>query len=179
MNRSYSFIGDLLAAAVMAGAITAAPIAQAEPASAPSPVPSPVPGDPGAKPFPDDAVYRAFHGREGVHRVVETLIDLSVADPRISEIFKGQDLPHLKEMLEAQVCYVLGGPCVYKGKDMKSAHKDLGIQMSDFNALVEDLQKAMDREGVPFRDQNRLLAKLAPMERDVVVRSGGPAILGH
>jgi len=30
---------------------------------------------------------------------------------------------------------------------------------------------------VPFRDQNRFLAKLAPMERVVVQRSGAPKLL--
>ncbi len=127
-------------------------------------------GDAGAAPMTSDAVFKAFHGQEGVDRVTSTLIDKSMADPRISDIFKGQDIPHLKKMLSEQFCYLLDGPCTYTGKDMKAAHKDMGLQMSDFNALVEDLQFAMDKEGVPFRAQNKLLAKLAPMERVVVVR---------
>jgi hemoglobin len=53
---------------------------------------------------------------------------------------------------------------------MATAHKDMGLQNHDFNALVEDLQAAMDQEGVAFRDQNRLLAKLAPMQRVTVER---------
>jgi len=36
------------------------------------------------------------------------------------------------------------------------------------NALVENLQMAMEKEGVPFQTQNRFLAKLAPMKRDIV-----------
>ncbi len=127
-------------------------------------------GDAGAAPMSNDAVFKAFHGQEGIDRVTDTLIDKSMADPRISDIFKGQDIPHLKKMLSEQFCYLLDGPCIYTGKDMKSAHKDMGLQMSDFNALVEDLEFAMDKEGVPFHAQNKLLAKLAPMERVVVVR---------
>jgi hemoglobin len=127
-------------------------------------------GDAGATPMNSDAVFKAFHGQDGVDRIVNLMIDKSMSDPRISDIFKGQDIPHLKKMLDGQFCYLLDGPCAYTGKDMKEAHKDLGIQMSDFNALVENLQFAMDKEGVPFRAQNKLLAKLAPMERVVVVR---------
>ena len=41
---------------------------------------------------------------------------------------------------------------------------------ADFNALVEDLQIAMDRKGIPFRSQNKLLAVLAPMHREVITR---------
>lgn len=53
---------------------------------------------------------------------------------------------------------------------MEAAHRDLGLQRADLNALVENLQRAMREGKVPFSAQNRLLAKLAPMERDVVVR---------
>ena len=63
-----------------------------------------------------------------------------------------------------------GGPCKYTGKDMHKVHKPLHINTLQFNALVEDLQTAMDRNHVPFRTQNRLLALLAPMKRDIVTR---------
>ena len=39
---------------------------------------------------------------------------------------------------------------------------------ADFNALVEVLQAAMDAQGIPYAAQNRLLALLAPMHRDVI-----------
>lgn len=124
----------------------------------------------GARPLPDDAVYKAFHGKAGIDRVVADLIRQVQTDPRISEIFKASDLVRLQTQLSSQICFLLDGPCLYDGKTMKAAHKDLGLQDADLNALVEDLQNAMDREGVPFRAQNRLLARLAPMRRDVVVR---------
>ena len=53
---------------------------------------------------------------------------------------------------------------------MGPLHAGLGIREADFNALVEDLQKAMDAQGVPFRAQNKLLAKLAPMHREIITR---------
>lgn len=51
---------------------------------------------------------------------------------------------------------------------MKSAHADMDINKGHFNALVEVLQSAMDAQGIPFVQQNRLLALLAPMHRDVI-----------
>ena len=44
------------------------------------------------------------------------------------------------------------------------------MQTADMGALVENLQAAMRKEGVPFGAQNRFLAKLAPMKRDTVER---------
>jgi hemoglobin len=79
-------------------------------------------------------------------------------------------MERLHRTLKEQLVYLLGGKADYTGRDMKAAHKDQGVQQTDFNILVEHMQVAMDHEKVPFRAQNRLLAKLAPMQRDVVVR---------
>ena len=124
----------------------------------------------GAKPRTDPALFAAFHGKDGVGRIVDDMVDRAVADPRISEIFKNQDLVRLRRTLKEQLCYLMDGGVDYSGRDMKAAHKDMGIQDADFNALVEDLQHAMDKERVPFRDQNKLLAMLAPMHRDIVTK---------
>jgi len=124
----------------------------------------------GARPFEGDAMWKAFHGQAGVDRIVDEMVDLSLRDPRIRDIFEAHDMVRLRRTLKEQFCYILNGGCRYTGRDMKSVHKDLGVQRTDFNALVEHLQTAMDREKIGFRDQNRFLAKLAPMQRDTVER---------
>jgi hemoglobin len=128
-----------------------------------------------ATPMNDDAVLKAFHGKEGLARITSDLVDRNVADPRIKDIFAAADLVRLKRTLSEQFCYILAGPasqggCDYTGKDMTSVHKDQGITARDFNALVENLQWAMEKEGVPFAAQNKLLAKLAPMSRQAIER---------
>ena len=124
----------------------------------------------GARPFGGPGMLRAFHGGAGIARIVDRFVDLDVADPRISDIFKGQDIARLRRTLREQFCYILDGGCGYSGRTMADAHRDLGIQTKDMNALVENLQKAMAAEHVAFPAQNRFLAKLAPMKRDIVTR---------
>jgi len=127
-------------------------------------------GNAGARPIRSDRIWAAFGGEQGTRRIVDETIRLSTRDPRIADIFKGQDLVRLRRTLFEQFCYLLGGGCDYTGRDMRAAHKDMGLQTADLNALIEHLQTAMSKEGVPFFAQNRLLAKLAPMKRDVVER---------
>ena len=136
------------------------------------PVPTYVmsPANAGATPLEGDANWRAFHGEAGVRRIVEDLLERNQADPRIADIFKGQDLVRLRRTLGEHFCYVLGGGCTYTGRSMKDAHRDMGLQHADMGALVENLQAAMRAEGVAFSAQNRLLAKLAPMKREIVER---------
>ena len=124
----------------------------------------------GADPFEGTALFEAFNGEAGISRVVDDMVDRSLADPRIKDIFAASDLVRLRRTLKEQFCFILNGPCDYTGMDMKSSHADHGITNREFNALVENLQLAMNTEGVPFRAQNKLLAKLAPMQRDVVTR---------
>jgi hemoglobin len=124
----------------------------------------------GAPSFEGAAMWKAFHEQAGVGRGVDETVDLSLADPRISDIFKSHDMVRLRRTLKEQFCYLLGGGCDYSGRDMKAVHKDMGLQNTDFNALVEHLQVAMDHEKIGFRDQNRFLAKLAPMQRTTVER---------
>jgi len=124
----------------------------------------------GAEPLSSAATLEAFGGVPGIERVVDRLIENIQADERIEGIFRASDWVRLRRTLSEQFCYLLNGPCDYTGRDMESVHADHGITTAEFNALVENLQLAMDAEGVPFRAQNRLLARLAPMHRDVVTR---------
>ncbi len=121
-------------------------------------------------PIHDPALLKAFHGEAGIRRITADALQRYQHDPRIADIFKGHDLVRLEKELGDHTCWLLGGPCVYSGRNMREAHRNLGLQARDMDALVENLQAAMDKEGVPFSAQNRLLAKLAPMKRDVVER---------
>lgn len=122
----------------------------------------------GATPFAGNEMWAAFHGSEGVSRIVDTTVDRLIVDPRISDIFKSHDMVRLRRTLKEQFCYILNGGCDYTGRDMVLAHKDLGLQTADMGALVEDLQAAMRKEEIGFGAQNRFLAKLAPIKRDAL-----------
>jgi hemoglobin len=124
----------------------------------------------GASPITDPAVLAAFNGQEGVGRIVDDVVDSLQKHERLKVVFEASDFVRLRRTLKEQICYILGGGCAYTGRDMTSVHEDHGSTVAEFNALVELLQDAMNREGVPFAMQNKLLAKLAPMKRDVAIR---------
>ncbi len=124
----------------------------------------------GATPVDGQDLFAAFHGHEGISRIVDGLVEQVQKDSRLTEIFKASDFVRLRRTLKEQFCHILNGGCSYTGRDMKSVHADHGITTAEFNALVEVLQAAMTREGIVFSAQNRLLAKLAPMKRDAVTR---------
>jgi len=122
----------------------------------------------GATPFVGDHMFKALHGLAGIDRIVTATMVASQRDPRIADFFKAADPERLHRTLVEQFCYVAGGPCHYTGMDMKMAHEHMGVKTKDFDALVEHLEDAMTKEGVPFSDQAKFLAKFAPMKRQTV-----------
>lgn len=116
----------------------------------------------------NDQLYKAFGEKSGLAALMDDFMVRLLADPRTGPHFRPSNQQRVKEQLVDQLCALSGGPCVYKGADMKSAHANLDIKKSDFHALVEVLQQSMDARGIPFRRQNEMLALLAPMNRDII-----------
>ena len=113
-------------------------------------------------------LFKTFGEKQGLVKLMDDFMERLLADPRTGPHFKPADQKHVKAQLVDQICVALGGPCVYKGADMKTSHSNLDITKADFNALVEVLQGAMDAQGIAFGAQNQLLARLAPTHRDVI-----------
>jgi len=78
------------------------------------------------------------------------------------------NMARLRTELIEQICVLSGGPCRYRGLDMKTAHRGMGITSAEFDALVEDLKQALDRFKVPAKEQADLVALLAPTKPDIV-----------
>lgn len=110
----------------------------------------------------------AYGGKDGIKVIVDDLEANYMADPRLRPFFENVDRKRVSQQLTIQFCALLGGDCEYTGANMKGVHRGLGISLEDFNALVEALQNAMEKNNVTFRAQNKLLALLAPMHRDIV-----------
>jgi hemoglobin len=118
----------------------------------------------------DDSLYQAFGRKEGLQVLMDDFFTRLQADPRTGPFFAKSNRQHLVTQLTEQLCQEAGGPCVYQGVPMNAAHEGMGVKKQHFNALVEVLQQAMDAKGIPFSAQNRMLARLAPMHRDIIER---------
>ena len=125
-------------------------------------------GTASAQTMPVDALYQQLGGQSGLVMLIDDLMARLLADPRMQPFFKDVDQRHVKEQLVTQFCEVSGGPCKLKEANMKKVHAGVDITRTDFNAMVEVLQHSMDARGVAFSTQNRLLARLAPMHREIV-----------
>jgi len=123
-----------------------------------------------AKTSPHPSLYQRLGGKPAIRAVVDDFVANVAADKRINRFFAKTDIARLKLRLVEQICAGSGGPCTYRGRSMKDAHRGMGVANMDFNALVEDLQLSLKRFNVPKREQGELLALLGPMRKDIVER---------
>lgn len=117
------------------------------------------------------ALYQALGEKAGIQLLMDDLVTRLRADKTIGPMFADIKPAYLKQQLTDQLCRVSGGPCVYEGEEMKKSHAELKIGTGQFNLLVEILQDCMDARQIPFTVQNQLLARLAPLHRDIITGS--------
>jgi hemoglobin len=123
----------------------------------------------GGSAAPAGKLFDRLGGESGLKAVVKDFVENNVAkDTRINTQFANADIPGLEKKLYEQICAASGGGCTYTGKDMKTAHVNMKITEADFNALVEDLVKALDNAHVAEADKQTLLGVLGPMKPDIV-----------
>ncbi|WP_156510953.1 MULTISPECIES: group 1 truncated hemoglobin [Emticicia] len=122
---------------------------------------------------PPKSLYVRLGGNAAIQAVIDQFITNVASDTRINIFFADAAadparLKKLRDNLVNQVGQATGGPEKYTGLDMKTAHKGMNIQEADFNALVEDLSKALDKFSVPMTEKSELLTALATMKADIV-----------
>jgi hemoglobin len=119
------------------------------------------------------SLYSRLGGKKAIKAVVDQFVTNVANDTRINRFFADaaadpKRLNKLKTNLVDQICQATGGPCKYKGKDMMTAHKGMGITDADFTALVEDLIAALNQFKVGKAEQDELLGALAGMKGQIV-----------
>ncbi len=116
------------------------------------------------------SLFDDLGGASGMDRIVDGAVAAFLSDPRTRDDFDNINPDRLRARLRAFLCQIADGPCRYAGRDMHAAHQGLELTEAKFNAVAEELQQAMEQAGVGYWTQNRLLARLAPLRRQIVTK---------
>jgi hemoglobin len=112
-------------------------------------------------------------GTPAISAVVDSFAQKVLSDSRVNRKFAKSDANRLVTNLKGFVGQAAHCPGVkYKGKNMKNAHKNMGVTEGEFNAVVENLVKTLNEFNVPEKEKNELLAALGPTKKDIVERPG-------
>ena len=119
------------------------------------------------------SLYKRLGGYDALAAVTDDFIGRLASDPQLSRFFVTHNQEGLKRIRQHVVdflCVATGGPCVYTGQDMKTAHTGLKISEDDWSASVKHLVATLDKFKVPEKEKGEVLAAISGLKGDIVGR---------
>ena len=114
------------------------------------------------------SVYEQIGGKPAVSAAVDGLYERLLADPVVAPYFAGTDMDRQKRHMRAFMALALGGADLYAGRDMHSAHADLGVTHDAFDRVIGHLVDTLVSLGVPGELIQAIGDKLAPLRDEIV-----------
>ncbi len=114
------------------------------------------------------SIYDSIGGAAAVRAAVDDFYDRVLADPELAPFFDGTDLQRLKAHQRSFIAAAIGGPEIFAGRDMASAHAGLGVTHAQFDAVVAHLVDTLTGLGVPRDIIGQIGAALTPLRASIV-----------
>src|ERR1700754_3714361 len=115
------------------------------------------------------SVYDEIGGGEGVAAGVDHFYVRVLDDDQLSPYFEQTDMRKQKAHMRAFLAAALGGPELYKGRDMRAAHAHAGVTSAAFDRVVVHLVATLQALSVPPPIIEAIGAKLTPLRAQIVV----------
>jgi hemoglobin len=117
------------------------------------------------------SLYQRLGGYDALAAVTDDFITRLATDKMLGRFFVGasdNSKMRIRQLVLDQLCAATGGPCVYIGRDMKTAHKGLGITEEDWNIAVKHLLATLTKFNVKDKEQKEVAAALTGLKSDIV-----------
>ncbi|MEH6617268.1 MAG: group 1 truncated hemoglobin [Porticoccus sp.] len=124
-------------------------------------------------------LYDRLGGLATISVVISDFIDIIEhdvvfnANPIVGDAMKGVSAPYLKYQMTAFVCQAAGGPCLYRGWDMKESHAHLGIKELEWSRMTALFSEVLITNQVPEKERQELLKMVNSVKADIVDHSQG------
>ncbi len=115
-------------------------------------------------------LYEKLGGKPAIDAVVEDLTNRMIRDGMFKRYcnLTEEQLKARRALVAAFICKATGGPCEYKGRDMKQAHQHLGITEREWNRFVELAKQSLNKFNVPADVQREFLNAIAGLKDQIV-----------
>ena len=118
-----------------------------------------------------DSLYKRLGGYDALAAVTDDFITRLATDKTLGRFFVGasdNSKMRIRQLVLDQLCAATGGPCVYIGRDMKTAHKGLGITEEDWNIAVKHLVATLTKFKVPENLQKEVSTAISGLKADII-----------
>jgi hemoglobin len=106
------------------------------------------------------SLYERIGRYDAISQIVDEYLKGIRSDPHFARFSgRGSDsLVKAKQLLKDQLCSLTGGPCVYIGRDMKTAHSGLGITDEEWASNMRYMNAALDKAKIAGPEKKEFLA---------------------
>ena len=118
------------------------------------------------------SLYERLGGYDAIAAVSDDFLGRLVAERRLKRFFVRHTAEWLKQMHQHIIdflCQATGGPGAYRGRDMKTAHRDLGVTHDDWDAMLNELNATFNKFEVPQKERGEVVMALSGLKADIVV----------
>ncbi len=122
---------------------------------------------------PVATLFERIGGIPAIKAAVDLFYGKVLADPVLKPFFESTNMTWLKARQNTFFIQALGGPALYKGKDMKSAHEGMGIEQAHFDRVAAHLVASLAELKVPQSLIDEVVGAVAPLAPEII-SSGRP-----
>ncbi|HET6768349.1 MAG TPA: group 1 truncated hemoglobin [Chitinophagaceae bacterium] len=115
-------------------------------------------------------LFERLGGEENVRKIVNDVLEKNSNNPLIAHHFKNIDMKGLKQKAFEFFSMGTGGPHQYTGRDMRTAHANMNINIKEYDSATDDTIAALDENGIGQEGKNEVLAILEYLKGDIVTK---------
>ena len=117
------------------------------------------------------SLYDRLGGYDAIVAVANDLLPRLQSDPKLGRYWahRGTDgMEREKQLLIDFLSTSAGGPLYYRGRDMLTAHRGMGISESDWNTFLGHAAATLAKFKVPDREQSEVVAFVQSLKSQIV-----------
>jgi hemoglobin len=116
------------------------------------------------------SLYHRLGGYDVIAAFIDDVYQMLRNDPNFSR-FSTRSVDsqqRARQLLVDQICNLAGGPCLYIGRDMKTAHTGLRITPAEWDASIEYTRQAMKNHNIGQPESDEVIAIFQRYRNDIV-----------
>lgn len=120
---------------------------------------------------PKTTLWDRLGGEDKIAKIVDDFVIAAGADPKVNVSRNGKFKPNpddIKVQLIAFISQHTGGPYKYTGRNMKEAHKGMGITNAEFDAAGAHFKKSLEKHKVGPDETMAVMDFLGSFRKDIV-----------
>ena len=119
----------------------------------------------------EKSLYERLGGYDAIAAATDDLLQRMTSDPDDGFYWRGHSTDSMKrerQILVDFLCESIGGPVIYRGRDMKTTHAGLNISDAEWEIFMAHTAATLEHFQVPEQGKEEFLACAASLKGEIV-----------